>query len=123
MLGFPASVPMHQNGTERGPLIVRYAMSLYAANNTLINITSCLVQRQPYAMELVSVVKADVTNDRAGVVRKKEDSFKLNTRNLQHVVDQAKGMPIAIVSVVGAFGSGKSFLLSCFLKCLEAHEG
>jgi len=52
-----------------------------------------------------------------------EKSFKLNERNLKHVMSQVElGMPVAIVSVVGAFRSGKSFLLSCFLASLETNE-
>ncbi|CAM9134863.1 unnamed protein product, partial [Hapterophycus canaliculatus] len=32
------------------------------------------------------------------------------------------GLPVAIISVVGAFRSGKSFLLSFFLKILESEQ-
>ncbi|CAM9684640.1 unnamed protein product [Pylaiella littoralis] len=81
------------------------------------------MQGQTRPIELVRVIKPSVTIDETGEVINTKESFKLNTRNLQDVVDQAKGMPIAIVSVVGALRSGKSFLLSCFLDCLEAQEG
>lgn len=32
------------------------------------------------------------------------------------------GVPVAIVTVVGAFRSGKSFLLSYFVRILEARD-
>lgn len=60
--------------------------------------------------------------DEASGLEREEMSFKLHKKNLQHVMDQVVGLPVAIVSVAGAFRSGKSFLLSCFLRILEASD-
>lgn len=48
-------------------------------------------------------------------------SFKLNERALQKVFSTVPDdLPVALVSVVGAFRTGKSFLLDFFLKYLRS---
>eukprot|EP00903_Cladosiphon_okamuranus_P009553 g9097.t1 len=77
---------------------------------------------QPRPLQLVSVARKAVTN-LVDEVTGWEPSFQLHEQNLKLVMSQVESdMPVAIVSVVGAFRSGKSFLLSCFLKSLEANE-
>lgn len=52
------------------------------------------------------------------------ESFKLNERALARVFESVpQDMPVSLVSVVGAFRTGKSFLLDFFLKYLYATEG
>ena len=52
------------------------------------------------------------------------ESFKLNERALARVFENVpQDMPVSLVSVVGAFRTGKSFLLDFFLKYLYASEG
>lgn len=73
-------------------------------------------------MELISVVPQDVTNPMDEVVGQ-EMSFQLHEENLKHVMSTVEpGVPVAFVSVVGAFRSGKSFLLSCFLESLKTND-
>ncbi|CAN0489010.1 unnamed protein product, partial [Scytosiphon promiscuus] len=48
-------------------------------------------------------------------------SLKFHRENLENVVSTVEtGIPVAIISVAGAFRSGKSFLLSLFIRSLEA---
>ncbi len=69
------------------------------------------------------MVTKKVWNESGDEVVGEEKSFQLNQGNLKHVMSQVElGMPVAIVSVVGAFRSGKSFLLSCFLESLGRNE-
>lgn len=64
-------------------------------------------------MALISVVKDDTG----------ASSFTLHKDHLEHVIGQVDtGMPVAVVSVLGAFRSGKSFLLSWFLKVLNGAD-
>lgn len=52
------------------------------------------------------------------------ETFKLNERALARVFEGVPDdMPVSLVSVVGAFRTGKSFLLDFFLKYLYANEG
>jgi len=49
-----------------------------------------------------------------------EYSFTLERENLKHVLDQIPdGMKVSVISVVGAFRTGKSFLLTFFLRYLH----
>lgn len=48
-------------------------------------------------------------------------SFTLEEENLDHILSQVPdGMKVSVVSVVGAFRTGKSFLLSFFLRYLHS---
>jgi atlastin len=50
-----------------------------------------------------------------------DKTFKLHEHKLAYVLDKVpEGVPVAVVSVVGAFRTGKSFLLDLFLRFLRA---
>jgi len=50
--------------------------------------------------------------------------LKLNKLELEKILDQKdlKGLPISVLSVVGAFRTGKSFLLSWLIRYLKANS-
>lgn len=56
------------------------------------------------------------------VLSDEEHSFELNEKALESILlrDDIKDLPIAIVSVAGAFRKGKSFLLDFFIRYLTA---
>lgn len=51
-----------------------------------------------------------------------EHSFELNEEALEKVLlqDDIKDLPVAVVSIAGAFRKGKSFMLDFFLRYLKA---
>lgn len=99
------------------------SLAPFACAATLVPTILLRPQRQPRSMELVSVVPQYETNE-IGEVVGQEMSFQLNEQNLKHIMSQVKsGMLVAFVSVVGAFRSGKSFLLSCFWKASRPTRG
>lgn len=51
-----------------------------------------------------------------------EHSFELNTAALEKVLlqDEIKDLPVAVVSIAGAFRKGKSFMLDFFLRYLKS---
>ena len=57
------------------------------------------------------------------VVANPDHSFDLDVEALESIVCQehVKDMPIAVISVAGAFRKGKSFLLDFFLRYLKAN--
>ncbi len=54
----------------------------------------------------------------------KEKKLKLNRAELDAILNQehVKGLPIAVLSVIGAFRSGKSFLLSWLIRYFKSDE-
>ena len=53
-------------------------------------------------------------------IDEQNSKFKLNETELEQVIERIpKGMKLSIVSIVGAFRTGKSFLLDFFLKYLR----
>ena len=50
--------------------------------------------------------------------------LKLNKLELEKILDQKdlKGLPISVLSVVGAFRTGKSFLLSWLIRYLKPNS-
>ncbi|CAN0517382.1 unnamed protein product [Ectocarpus sp. 12 AP-2014] len=67
-------------------------------------------KRESCPLQLVST--GDAENDY---------SFKLCEENLDRVLSKVPdGMEVSVVSVVGAFRTGKSFLLSFFLRYLNS---
>ena len=51
------------------------------------------------------------------------DQIKLNDDNLKYVLEKIpSNIPISIVSIIGAFRTGKSFLLNIILKFLKDNE-
>jgi len=58
------------------------------------------------------------------VVTDQEHCFELDEKLLAKVLmqDHVKDLPVAVVSVAGAFRKGKSFLLDFFLRYLKVHS-
>ena len=83
---------------------------IHASYRALTNCTPQDTSITPRPLELVSVEKNDDGRD----------TFKFHKDNLELVMKQVPlGTPVAMVSVVGAFRSGKSSLMSWFLRSLE----
>ena len=50
------------------------------------------------------------------------EELKFNKKELDHILNQdhVKGLPIVILSVIGAYRTGKSFLLSWLIRYFKA---
>lgn len=58
------------------------------------------------------------------IVFDKEKKLQLNKLELESILNQEhiKGLPIVILSVIGALRTGKSFLLSWLVSYFKAHS-
>ena len=73
----------------------------------ITNINSTKIDTRP-----LKIVKIGTEED--------ECAFTFNGSNLNSALSQVPvGWKVSITSVVSAFRTGKSFLLSCFLQCLN----
>ena len=48
--------------------------------------------------------------------------LKLNKGELANILNQERGLPIAILSVIGGYRTGKSFLLSWLVRYFKADD-
>jgi hypothetical protein len=75
------------------------------------------VVAKTYSLHLWTVVQIIVTGD------SEKDYFVLREENLASIIAKIPSdAKVSIVSVVGAFRTGKSFLLNFFLRYLRSHH-
>ncbi len=70
-------------------------------------------------LQIISAI-TEISPDSKGVLEGGKDEFRLDKSALASILSKVPaGMKVSIVSVVGAFRTGKSFLLTLFLRYLK----